>query len=530
MRKLFHFWQIPIAKGFQICFKVNCTTTERMPNENENESAQQTLPLVVEEIDLVRVEKSLHSLGFFASTANRQMSRTVLQIFRRPDGQRVQAKAIIEGIPSLGLPTTADRDKYMAFMKIALDQKDFQGSLTNPIRFTGAEIIKLLGLRKGGFHYDEINDWCKRMVATTIMSESSIYLSERRQYATDTFHVFDRVVLVGEELADGTRSEVYQVYLSHWQLANLNGGYLLPLDFNAYLSLKRDISKALFGHLSVWFYASRGQAVEKNYSDLCQLLNVRAYPHISKARAVLEPSLRELTEIEYLCNWELTRNSRGADLKLSLSPGRRLMSLPNFSALINPESRAALDARLPAWVRELTRRGVAERKARQLALDVADGQPVLDQIEYAEHLIQQDQRGKAKIANPAGFIIWAIENNLEVPAEFETSRRRTLLEAQQQDAENERLRTLELLNQYDAYCEDRISAALTAQYPPNALEIALRDEMKRSRRARPEFFSRLPQETLREIALARLKAAIRETLNLPSFDAWRNIQAQQCLI
>jgi hypothetical protein len=24
-----------------------------------------------------------------------------------------------EGIPSLGLPTTADRDKYMAFMKIA---------------------------------------------------------------------------------------------------------------------------------------------------------------------------------------------------------------------------------------------------------------------------------------------------------------------------------------------------------------------------------------------------------------------------
>jgi hypothetical protein len=33
--------------------------------------------------------------------------RTVVQIFRRPDGQRIQAKAVIEGIPSLGLPTTA---------------------------------------------------------------------------------------------------------------------------------------------------------------------------------------------------------------------------------------------------------------------------------------------------------------------------------------------------------------------------------------------------------------------------------------
>src|SRR6478609_3741200 len=150
-------------------------------------------------VDLVRIEKSLQSLGFFASAASRDLSRTIVQVFRRPDGQRIQAKAVIEGIPSLGLPTTADRDKYMAFMKIALDQRDFEGQLTNPIRFTGAEIIKLLRLCKGGFHYDEINDWCKRMVATTIMSEASIFLADRRQYATDTFHIFDRVVLIGDQ-------------------------------------------------------------------------------------------------------------------------------------------------------------------------------------------------------------------------------------------------------------------------------------------------------------------------------------------
>jgi hypothetical protein len=97
-------------------------------------ATQSTLPVVVEHLDLVRVEKSLHSLGFFASTANQEISRTIVQIFRRPDGQRIHAKAFIEGIPSLGLPTTADRDKYMAFMKIALDQRDFEGQLTNPIR------------------------------------------------------------------------------------------------------------------------------------------------------------------------------------------------------------------------------------------------------------------------------------------------------------------------------------------------------------------------------------------------------------
>ncbi len=494
--------------------------------ENENQSL---LPVVVEEVDLVRVEKSLHSLGFFASTASKAISRTILQIFRRPDGQRIHAKAVIEGIPSLGLPTTADRDKYMAFMKIALDQREFQGQVTNPVRFSGSDMIKLLRLRKGGFHYDEINDWCKRMVATTIMSEASIFLADRRQYATDTFHVFDRVVLVGEELNDGSRSEFYQVYLSQWQLTNLNQGYLLPLDFNAYLKLKRDISKALFGHLSVWFYASRGQTIEKRYPDLCQLLNIRAYPHLSKAASVLAPSLDELVNIEYLSSWELVRTARGADFKLTLSPGKRLLSLPNFSAVVNPEARAALEARLPGWVSELIERGVAERKARQLALDIADEQPVSDQIEYAEHLIQQDRRGRGKIANPAGFLVWAVENNLSVPADFETAGKRRLRQQQEHASNEQRFRMLQLRNEYDAYAEDQVSRHLDEHYSGERLESALRDHMKTIRREQPDWFARVPDATRREVAIARLRTAVRESLALPAFERWVTLHPQQQL-
>jgi hypothetical protein len=487
---------------------------------------QAILPLVVEDVDLVRVEKSLHSLGFFASTASKAISRTILQVFRRPDGQRIHAKAVIEGIPSLGLPTTADRDKYMAFMKIALDQREYQGQVTNPICFSGADMIKLLRLRKGGFHYDEINDWCKRMVATTIMSEASIFLADRRQYATDTFHVFDRVVLVGEELSDGTRSEFYRVYLSQWQLTNLNQGYLLPLDFNAYLKLRRDISKALFGHLSVWFYASRGQIIEKRYPDLCQLLNIRAYPHLSKASSVLAPSLDELVDIEYLSSWELVRTARGADFKLSLSPGKRLLSLPNFSPVVNPEARAAMEARLPVWVSELIERGVTERKARQLALDIADEQPVGDQIEYAEHLIQQDRRGRGKIANPAGFLVWAIENNLAIPANFETARKRQLRRTEQAASHDQHFRMLELRNEYDAYAEQQIASYIAAHYPAERLETALREQMKTIRREQPDWFARVPDATRREVAMARLRSAVRESLPLLSFERWTAARPQ----
>lgn len=488
------------------------------------------VPVVVEDtpVDLVRVEKSLHSLGFFASSANRQISRTVTQIFRKPDGQRVQAKAVIEGIPSLGLPTTADRDKYMALMKIALDQREVTGKLQNPVCFTGAEIIKLLRLRKGGFHYDEINDWCKRMVATTIMSESSIFLADRRQFASDTFHVFDRVVLVGEELSDGTRSEHYQVYLSHWQLTNLNQGYLLPLDFNAYLQLGRDISKALFGHLSVWFYASRGEPIEKKYPELCQLLSITAYPHLSKAKSVIGPSLNELVEIGYLSSWDLTRTARGSDFKLILAPGERLLNLPTFAKLVNPEARAAMEAALPSWVAQLIERGVGERKARQLVLDVADHQPVFDQIEYAEHLIAQDRRGRSKISNPAGFLIWAIEQNLAVPDDFETTARRRLRdEAQMQESETQG-HQLRLEMEYQEFRAGEITR-LIAAYSPERLESSLREQMKAIEREQPEWYGRIPDTTRREVAQSRLRATVAVDANVTSFETWRKRQPQRKL-
>lgn len=487
--------------------------------------------VVVEEqqLDLVRVEKNLHSLGFFASTASKEVSRTIVQIIRRPDGQKIQAKAVIEGIPSLGLPTTADRDKYMAFMKIALDQREAQGQIANPVRFTGADMIKLLRLRKGGFHYDEINDWCKRMVATTIMSESSIFLADRRQYVSDTFHVFDRVVLVGEELADGTRSEFYQVYLSQWQINNLNQGYLLPLDFNAYLELRRDIAKAIFGHLSVWFYASRGQPVIKRYQDLCRLLHIRAYPHISKARSVLEPSLRELTEIGYLSEWELTRSSTG-EFKLYLAPGKRLLSLPNFAHLVNKPLDEPLNTNRPAWFSTLLERGVAERKALQLLFDIPPEQPVSDQIAYVDHLIRQDQRTRSKIANPAGFYIWAIEQNLAVPPSFHSSRQPGGDPTSPGPEANEAAQTAHLRQLYEQHCEEQIRQALERDYPAERLEQALSEQIRILRREQAEWFNRVPAATRHDIALCRLRSQIRSTLNLPAFEDWARRQTQLRLL
>jgi hypothetical protein len=197
--------------------------------------------------------------------------------------------------------------------------------------------------------------------------------------------------------------------------------------------------------------------------------------------------------------------------------------------MVDSDPTPTAQSLVPEWVSELMRRGVAERKARQLALDIPDKQPVLDQIEYADHLIQQDQRQRSKISNPAGFTIWAIESNLAVPSQFETSRKRALREGREHEAQTERLRTLEFLADYERECEFQVRQYIARRYPGELLDNALHEETRRIRRAQPAWFDRAPKETRREVALARLEAAVRESLNFPSFDQWRQNQLQRPL-
>jgi hypothetical protein len=153
----------------------------------------------------------------------------------------------------------------------------------------------------------------------------------------------------------------------------------------------------------------------------------------------------------------------------------------------------------------------------------------MDQIEYAEYLIQQDRRSRGKIANPAGFIIWSIENNLSVPVEFETARKRRFREAQEQDAGEQRFRTLQLENEYDEFCQEQISKRLASEYPTERLEVAIREQLKVIKREQPEWFGRIPEGTRRELALGRLKAMVRDSLDLPNFDHWSKRDLQQRL-
>ena len=469
----------------------------------------------VREQDFVKLEKNLNYISFFSPSkskrgkANPQAAprvRTITYPPREIEGKIVYPRTTIKPDAQLGLPTTADRDKYMAFMKVVTDRKAKLGQVQNPIGFTTYELLKNLGLTDAGFHYEEVNQFLERMVSTTIKSEYAVYFHGAKRYAKDIFHVFNRVVLTGQELPDGTSAQMNYVYLSDWQLENINTNYTFPIDFNSYRLLKRDIAKAMFGHLHTWFYASRGKPVERKYTELCELLDIQRWPHLSKAKQILQPPLDELIKIRYCHSWDLVHTADGSDFKLIMTPGDAMLRITRPRLAANP----VVDPAMEELVQLLAARGVRETDARRALLDVdLDRQPVADQIEWFD---DQARRMGAAMTNPPGFLLATIRENWAVPANFETTRKRELraraagereqmaspsLSAQQE------LRRIEAEEQYRRWVDARVDEAIQQR-------LSAAERTRRLKAFKREILDKYPGVYTRALAGAGTSPALDE--------------------
>jgi hypothetical protein len=272
-----------------------------------------------------KAEKSLISLGFFTPSSRRIKDQKVKRInFTRViDGKRVEASVEFHPSAMLGLPITADQDKYLALQDIITNLLQTHGKISNPIRFTSADLLRLLNKRvRTGKNYKDIYEWLNVMTATTIFSKGVVYEAGPGRYAIDRFHVFERAVSVGQELPDGTTADANYVWLSDWQLENINKKYLLPIDLATYRQLKNHIAKALVPLLQVWLFASqRAGTFEKRYDELCEMLGLQIYKAPSLITRQFKPSLDELINFGYLKEWVIEKTSDRKAYKFVLFHG-----------------------------------------------------------------------------------------------------------------------------------------------------------------------------------------------------------------
>lgn len=502
-------------------------------------SAEVTEPTLLTQpdaVDLIRFEKNLLQIGFFGAHERRgkqlTSSRRIEQWVNR-DGKKIKVSAEFRSSDVLGLPSTADRDKYMGFMKLLMEMKLRSGIIANPIRFSGYSLLKVLGQCDSGENYEALNNWGKRMADTTITSEQVIYSSVRKRYMNKTVHVFRSFTRLGSSNLDNTEKvDTFEVELEDWLLENLNESFVVPEDFNMYRKLVRPTAKGIFVYLYLWFFASQGKEVEKDYAELCALLNVRAYEHISKIRETMGLSLADLVEIGYLKSWDIKPMSSKAGYKLVLAPGR---AMKDVLVLTQRKQLAFAAARTELPLSEsrelakaaLVEQGVSQSKALELVKKY-EPHTLLDRVEYVAAQVLEDHRRTIK--NPAGYLISFVEGEQTVPPSFRTRRQRQADEKLRKEEEtvhsletSRSLMELQARQEYESWCMAEAETVMTERFPSETLSKRLRELSSQLRKnaTAAATLDRLSPEVRREELVRVLKKEIAAESMLPSFEEWK---------
>lgn len=507
-------------------------------------STGSTLITQPDAVDLIRFEKNLLQIGFFGAHERRgkqlASSRRIEQWVNR-DGKKIRVSAEFRSSELLGLPSTSDRDKYMGFMKLLMETKLQTGTIVNPVRFSGYSLLNILGQCDSGENYDALNSWGMRMADTTITSEQVIYSSVRKRYMNKTVHVFRSFTRVGSSNLDGTnKTETYEVELEEWLLENLNESFVVPEDFNMYRKLVRPTAKGIFVYLYLWFFASQGKDVEKDYTELCALLNVRSYNHVSKIRETMGLSLNDLVAIGYLKNWDIKPMSSKSGYKLLLAPGR---AMKEVLVLTQRKQLAFAAAHVEAPLskpRELAQAGLVERgigqtKAVELAREF-DPQCVLDSIEYVEFQLESDH--KSKIKNPAGYLISFVEGGQKIPSTFKTRRQRQADEKSRLDLDAARAREnaqafhlMKCRHEYDMWCASQAAAVIEERVDRDSLSLRLREISSQLRKDKDTArrLDNMSVDDRQSQVMGLLKKEIAREICLPSFEEWLTANPQRGL-
>jgi hypothetical protein len=190
---------------------------------------------------------------------------------------------------------------------------------------------------------------------------------------------------------------------------------------------------------------------------------------------------------------------------------RRKASLPPF---LSPPPPPLIDE---ALVAELVQRGIGELESRKLLAKLAPGQPVAEQLEYADAVLRRPKNG---IENAQGFYISRLLENFPVPEHFETSAKRKLREEAELRHREEFAERQAIQLAYGEYCREE-NRYIAAQAPVQEFAALVKREIAK-RRADPQT-ARLPAQTRAAIAdrAVRTTLAERIPIPLPTLDEFR---------
>jgi hypothetical protein len=333
------------------------------------------------------------------------------------------------------------------------------------------------------------------------------------------------VVFTGEALPDGRRADAVYIVLNPPYRELLNHVETRPLDYD-YLKKLSPGPQRFYELLSFQIYgtiASGRERAKMRYSDYCKYAPQTRYAdfdHVKKQMYKLHVAHREsgyITRIEYK---ETTDPEGASDWDMFYTPGPKAFA--EYEAFTHRHSQRPVSTPLPsvpighnqqplqtqlgfyesefALLTELTARGIAEKKARELLSAIKPGQEVMDQLEYVDSLVAKDKR--RSLQNPPGLYVCYVRDNIAPPRDFPSTRKTKLREQLQQVKDLEAARTARLEIEYDEYRTREVECFITEVLPADEYRQMFEQHRARNRAA----FRSMTQRQLDDIAEAAIRA------------------------
>ena len=347
------------------------------------------------------------------------------------------------------------------------------------------------------------------------------------------------VIFTGEKLPDKRRADAVYLNLHDVYWSILNEAPWRPLDYD-YLKALNPAAQRFYEILSYRFYnALRFRnltAAKIAYSEYCSYSAQQRYfdyEHFKKQMyKVHQPHKRSgyLADVRYE---PITDSDGRPDWMMWYTPGPKArIEFESFTGQLlqtaTPEApdEKALPPEVPSpspspdrdskvfdshLVDELVRRGVSARQALSLLRSLPPGQPVLDQLEYADFRIASEPPGTFR--NPPGFYVSVLRDNTPVPTSFQTSSSRGQHEAEQLALPMAAIDPADYEEAWLDYKRQAVADHIQQSLTPSAYD-ALVEAQQREYVAKYKAAALWPHETLRQMARNAVSVQLEQQLKL----------------
>ncbi len=321
-------------------------------------------------------------------------------------GQQVTRRVCVTGSEKYGLPTAKDDQVLAALLQLTGIANNF----TNPeVTFTKHQVIQLLGWDNSGWAYDRVEESLHRWKAVSVH-----YWNAWRDHKNGTWTDTEAVGIIEYfKIADGRRHRASSEQAAQsrfvWNrelFKSFQAGYLKPLDFGFYRSLKRPAAQRAYRFLDKRFYHQPEWEFDLR-TFACEKLGFSRNYDTGQLKARLTPAMVELERAGYIKPVSF-RKIRPKTWTVSVSQ--------NLAKQPTPPAKS-LDS--SSLTQRLVERGVAKLTAGSLSKDYPAAR-IEEKLAIFDWLVTR--RDKRVSTNAPGFLVAAIRKDYAAPKDFRKSK------------------------------------------------------------------------------------------------------------